>query len=113
MALVVLLASCRGHMPIHAVVTVANLSHEQASFHWESPGLFPDTGTEPIVACGSYVRGFDAGDQRITITSGGRKLAFVVSAPTSGQKMVWIVVASDGRISEVPEANAPTPGVFC
>jgi hypothetical protein len=112
-ALLSLSAGCRGHLPVHAVVSVANLSRDQATFHWESPGLFPDTGTEPIVACGSYVRAFDAGDQRITITRGASKLEFALSAPTSGEKMMWIVVASDGRISEASEATAPTPGVFC
>lgn len=98
---------CRGPVVMDtAVVSVANQSPRDDSFHWQSPGWFGAAGTERILACRIYRRGFEAGDHRITITTSSDSDSFVVSAPSEGQENVWIVIAADGHIAEATEAEA-------
>jgi hypothetical protein len=118
LALVLLLsAACRGgSAPGAGIVWVVNLSDGTGSFQWESPDT--DTGrsgTEPITACQMYGRGFDPGNNQITISSGSDRSSFVFVVPPVpasgwlGPVQRWFVIGRDGHVAETTERAAPTP----
>ncbi len=106
------IASCRGTAPSNGLVQIANVSATEASFHWHSPGLLGTpllggSGTEPVPACEAYTRGFAPGDQRITVTSASSARAFDLVVPSSGQRLLEVVIRPDGRIEEITPPDAP------
>jgi len=107
------LASCYQATPAqNGLVEVANRSTSPASIHWRSPGLLGSdvlsgAGTEPIAACGGYVRAFGSGHQTITITSASATGSFALDAPSgTGQATLWVVIRPDGRIDQVTGSEA-------
>lgn len=112
------LARCeRGAAPDSGFVAVANLSDQEASFHWQSPGLAGTTvlggsGTEPIAPCSEYDRGFGPGGQKITITAGEATGSFTLAAPGTGQQTLHITIGADRVIAETDAAAFPA-SPFC
>ncbi len=106
-------AGCQGPVaPTNGVVEVANLANRESSFHWQSPGLFGTpllggAGTEPIRPCSQYARAFAPGTQRLTISSAATSKSVTLDAPSSGQKLLWLVIEPDGSIVETTEAQVP------
>ncbi len=110
-------ASCAGAAPSNGLAYVANLSTSEASFHWQSPGLLGTpllggSGTEPIPACETYLRGFAPGNQRITVSSASSSRSFDLVAPSSGQRALWLVIRPGGEIEETTAIEAPA-SPFC
>ncbi len=106
-----------GGAPLNGTVEVLNLSRSSVSFHWQSPGLLGlpllgGAGTEPIGACGSYIRSFGAGDQTITIASATATRSFTLKAPATAQAVLVIVITADGGITPVDRDHVP-PSPFC
>ncbi|MEO8437552.1 MAG: hypothetical protein ABI562_03775 [Chloroflexota bacterium] len=102
----------RGGAPSNGLVHVANLGRSDASFHWESPGIFGTmvfggSGTEPIRGCSLYSRGFPPGEEQITITAGETPRTFTLVGPPTGQAILWAVIDKDGTIEEIAEPKVP------
>lgn len=106
------MAGCDRAAPSVGMVRVVNESRAEASIHWQSPGLlgtqvFGGSGTEPILPCASYTRGFADGDQSIVITTKVASRSFVLEARSTRPTTRSLVIRPDGAIEETTETDLP------
>jgi hypothetical protein len=104
-----------GGSPHNVMLTIANASGDAAMVSWSRPGLlgtplFPDTGTDRIEACNQYLNGFGAGHNEVSISAGDQTLSLVFNPSSTDQINRYVLIASDGSITEVDQASMPTSG---
>ena len=57
--------------------------------------------------CSHYARAFAPGAQRLTISSAASSKSVTLDAPSSGQRVLRLVIEPDGPIVEPTEAQVP------
>ncbi len=107
------LSACgSGAAPSNGLLRIANLSRADATFQWQTSGMYGATGRDSIARCSLFALGFGPGDERLTITTSRGPATFTLAAPSSGQVVLWLVIGSDGTVTQATEANAP-PSPYC
>ncbi len=101
-----------GVAPRNGLLRIANLSSADATFQWQTSGMYGATGGNSIARCSLFALDFGPGDQRLTITTGTGPATFTLSAPSSGQVVLWLVIGSDGTVRQATAADAP-PSPYC
>jgi hypothetical protein len=105
--------ACVGGAPPHnAIVQVTNQTVDQATFAWNTPGLFgslvlPDTGQELISGCSTYARSFGAGLTSVNIWHGSSSIALALNPGKSDEQWHYVVIDPGGNVAEVDEASVP------
>lgn len=94
------------------LLQVANLSRDEATLTWQSPGILgtpvlQSTESEAIPSCDVIQRGFGSEDTPVSVTTVSSELAITMSSRNSGPTVRWVVIAMDGSIKEVPADEAP------
>jgi len=98
-AVAIVVIAC-GQAPSVGLLTIVNASKSPASVHWQEAGLLGKSGTEPVAACETYVRGFGPSDVELTVTTPSATSTFRLRAPEGSQTTLVLRIESDGSVRE-------------